>query len=100
MKKSVFYSIMFVTLSFLIGPSIFMSCTDNQRARSFGGTETINLPKGEKLVNATWKGEKGAADLWYLTEPMDSTYIPKTKHFREQSGYGIMQGTVIFVESK
>ena len=31
------------------------SCTENQRARQFGGTITIELPPGEKLVMATWK---------------------------------------------
>jgi hypothetical protein len=28
---------------------------------------TKQLPKGECLVNVTWKGE----DLWYLTKPCD-----------------------------
>lgn len=35
-------------------PTLF-SCTENQRARQFGGTITIELPPGEKLVMATWK---------------------------------------------
>ncbi len=73
-----------------------ISCTENQRARNFGGTETINLPKGEKLVVATWK----ETNLWYLTEPMDSSYVPKIKIFREESSYGMLEGTVTFVESK
>lgn len=79
---------------------MFASCTDNQRARSYGGTETIKLKPGEKLLTATWKGEKGAADLWYLTEPMDSSYIPKTKSFKEHSDFGVLEGTVIFIETK
>lgn len=88
------------TIILVIGVLLLCACNDNQRARSFGGTETINLPKGEKLINATWKGEKGAADLWFLTEPMESTYIPSKKYFRESSGYGVFDGTVIFVESR
>lgn len=82
---------------FVIGVN---SCTENQRARTFGGTATVNLPKGEKLLVATWKGEKGASNLWYLTEPMEDSYAPKTKVFQESSDYGIMEGKVIFIESK
>lgn len=71
-------------------------CTANKRAKSFGGTETVNLPKGQKLLMATWKD----ANLWYLTEPMDSVYVPQTKPFAEHSSMGILEGSIIFVESK
>lgn len=40
------------------------SCTDNQRARQFGGTETVDIPKGRIVVNCTWKRD----DLWLLTK--------------------------------
>ena len=76
-------------------PTLF-SCTENQRARQFGGTLTIELPPGEKLVMATWK----EVDLFYLTEPMDSGYTPKTKIFREDSSWGVMESTVVFKERK
>lgn len=56
----------------------------------------VDLPKGEKLLMATWK----EADLFYLTEPMDSNYVPKTKTFREKSNYGMLETTIIFRESK
>jgi hypothetical protein len=72
------------------------SCTDNTEARRFGGTETINLPPGQKLMTATWK----ELDLWYVTEPMDSAYVPKTKTFHESSNVGFWNGTVVFVESR
>ena len=75
---------------------MLFSCTENQRARQFGGTITIELPPGEKLVMATWK----ETDLFYLTEPMDSNYVPKTKTFREDSSWGVMESTVIFKERK
>ena len=45
---------------------------------------------------ATWK----ETNLFYLTEPMDSNYVPKTKTFREDSGWGVMESTVIFKERK
>lgn len=50
----------------------------------------------KKLVEATWKD----SDLWYLVEPMDSDYVPKTKIFKENSMIGIMEGEVKFIESK
>lgn len=73
------------------------SCTEQSRAKDLGGETTIKLEPGQKLVEATWKGD---GDLWYLTEPMDSDYIPKTKTFKESSSWGIMEGTVTFIETK
>jgi len=99
MKKAILIYLFIAVLGFVLFPAILQGCTDNQRARSFGGTETIDLPKGQRLVNATWKGEKGGADLWYLTEPMPVGYVPQNKTFQEYSNLGIMNGTVIFVES-
>ena len=72
-----------------------ISC-DNVMSRKFGGSTTINLEKGQKLVEATWKENS----LWYLTEPMDSNYVPKTKTFIEDSNFGVLEGTVTFVESR
>ena len=72
------------------------ACTENQRARSFGGTQRIELEPGQRLVNATWKNE----DLWILIEPMPTNYTPQEKSFFENSSFGVMQGKVIFVESK
>lgn len=73
-----------------------ISCTEQSVTRRFGGTIRIDLPKGEKLINATWK----ETDLFYLTEPMDSDYIPKTKTFRESSSFGVFESEVLFIESK
>lgn len=75
---------------------ISVSCTENQLAKEYGGETTIKLPKGKKLIEATWKDN----NLWYLYEDMDSNYIPKTKVFQEESDYGVLNGKVIFVESK
>jgi len=72
------------------------ACTENQRARKFGGTEKITLPKGERLVLATWKGD----NLWYLTEPMPEGYNPQNRTFKEKSNLGAMEGAVIFYETK
>ncbi len=75
---------------------IFISCTENSLSRTFGGTMTINLPKGQKLIMATWK----KTSLFYLTEPMDSIYVPKTKVFQENSNWGVVESKVLFIESR
>ena len=77
------------------------SCTDNHRARNFGGTVTIKVPAGEKLVTARWKGE--AADIWYLTRPMRITDSVET-YYCHQDKVGVLNltgnGQVILKESK
>lgn len=82
-----------VVAGLLIGA---VGCTENSRARSFGGTMSENLPRGQKLVTATWK----ESHLWYLTRPMASNETAVTSTFHEQSSWGMLQGTVIFIESK
>ena len=80
----------------VIGILCLCSC-EQWVTREWGGSTTIKLEPGEKLIEATWKGD---ANLWYLTEPMDSDYVPKTKVFRESSMFGVCQGVVLFVETK
>jgi uncharacterized lipoprotein YehR (DUF1307 family) len=72
------------------------ACTDNQRTKMFGGTMEIEVPKGTKVINATWK----ETELWYLTRPMTSADSAQEVIFREKSGYGVSEGKVIFKESK
>ena len=79
----------------LLGISMLTSC--QLFTRKFGGNTTITLEKGEKLVEATWKD---GGDLWYLVEPMDSDYTPKVKVFKESSVYGVLEGSVTFVENR
>ena len=91
MKKIVL--IAFLAATFICS---FTSCTENKMARKFGGSTTIELPAGEKLIEATWKDD----NLWYLTEPMEPGYKPKTKIFREDSSWGVLKGEVKFVEKR
>lgn len=72
------------------------SCTQNQRAKNYGGIAEIELEKGQKLVDVTWKD----TDIWYLTKPMTSKDSAETYMFQEESTYGLIQGKVIFIESK
>lgn len=63
------------------------SCTDNERARRFGGTEQVELKPNEIVLNVTWKEN----EMWICTK--DTT--TNTVYFREKSSWGVMEGTVI-----
>lgn len=80
-----------IALTFLL-----TSCTENSRAKSWGGTGRVELPKGQKLVGVTWKEN----ELWYLTRPMRDTDIPEFSTFQEESSFGLMEGKVIFQEKR
>lgn len=81
----------------LIAITLLTSCTENSKARMWGGTETIQLEPGKRLVNITWKSsDKTGADLWILTK--QDTTKPSTYMFEEKSSFGIMEGTVIVIE--
>jgi len=71
-------------------------CTENARVKAWGGEGTINLPKGRKLVNVTWK----ETQVWYLTRPMDSSDVAQTYQFHEESSWGMVEGTYNIVETK
>jgi hypothetical protein len=75
---------------------IAMSCRENIRVRTFGGKGEIQLPKGQKLVNATWK----ETNMWILTKPMTKTDTAETYSFAESSSFGVWQGTYLLVEQK
>jgi hypothetical protein len=72
------------------------ACTGNQRAKNFGGTAKLEIPCGQKVINITWKGE----NLWYSTIPMGEDYKPKTHKFKEQSSFGLVEGSYLLIESK
>ena len=63
------------------------SCTDNQIARSFGGTETIKIEPQEKFINITWEQD----NLWVIVQDT----ITGTIYAKEKSSFGVMQGKVI-----
>lgn len=82
----------------VIGIGIFLwNVSSNVRARSFGGTMTIKIPKGQKLINITWK-EAGSA--WYLTRPMRAGEEAEVHTFQEESNFGMLEGTIVVIESK
>lgn len=64
------------------------SCTDNARARRFGGTEEISLKPNEVVLNVTWKENQ----MWICTKDT----VTNVTYFREKSSWGVLEGTVIF----
>jgi hypothetical protein len=75
---------------------LVVSCTENSRVKNWGGKSTLELPKGQKLVNVTWK----ESELWYLTKPMTTSDSAETYYFQEESSWGVVEGTYVIVESK
>lgn len=76
---------------------ISISCTGNTKARLYGDTTNVTLPRGQKLMEVIWDKNNS---LWYLTEPMDSDYSPKTKIFKKISRFGAFEGTIDFIERR
>jgi hypothetical protein len=66
---------------------VMSSCTENVRARHFGGTETLALKPNEKVLNVTWKDN----EMWVCTQDT----ITRVVYFREKSSWGVVEGTVI-----
>jgi hypothetical protein len=78
MKKLIFIAIAALSLA---------SCTDNQRAKHWGGTEEIQLKPNEVVLNVTWK----ESEMWICTKDTVTGVV----YFREKSNWGVMEGTVI-----
>lgn len=72
-------------------------CTKQKMTREFGGDMTIDLDKGKKLEEITWKDEDS---LWILTRPMKDDEEAETHVFEESSAFGILEGSVTIVEHK
>lgn len=83
LKNKIVKKLLFIALfAFMM-----VSCTENQRAKTFGGTTEYQIPNGETFVNATWKDD----DLWIITKDTVTNLI----YMRECSSWGIFNGTVI-----
>jgi hypothetical protein len=73
-----------------------MTCTDQERAKHHGGTATVKLPCGQKILGATWKDD----DLWYLTRPFrPGEPAEKVTFWQRKNLKGITgNGKVVLVE--
>ena len=72
-----------------------IACTENERAKRFGGVMQVSVPCGERVYDVTWK----ETELWYATEPMGEL-SPRTTTFREKSSFGAWEGKIIFKEAR
>ena len=72
------------------------SCTENNRVKNWGGDGTLTLPRGQKLINVTWK----ESQIWYLTRPMTPQDSCQVYTFHESSSWGVMEGTYTIIEVK
>jgi len=83
-------------LAFLLLIAMTVGCTENSRAKSFGGTAKMELPAGQKLVVVTWKDE----DLWVLTRDMRDGETAESYKFQEESSWGVWEGTYLITEKE
>lgn len=88
--KATLFVVFLITIAF----GVISACTANQRAKKFGGTASVELPPGTKLITATWKEEQ----IWYLYSERQPGEIPVKSTFHEQSKFGLVEGKVIFTE--
>lgn len=78
------------------GCALLLGCTEQQRAKQFGGSTSTALPCGHKLEMITWKD----ANLWILTRPMRAGEEPETHTFSESSNLGFAEGKITVTESR
>jgi uncharacterized lipoprotein YehR (DUF1307 family) len=67
------------------------SCSDNARAKTFGGEMTFEVPADKVFVNVTWKGD----ELWVLTKERKNSTNYLTYTFLEDNSSGFFEGTVV-----
>ncbi len=94
MKKG--NGILMMILGLLILILTLISCTENSRAKNWGGDSTQELECGQKLIEVTWK----ESDMWILTRPMREGEVAETYTFHEESSFGVWEGTVTIIECK
>lgn len=100
MKKTKAFTLteLIITLLAVVGLGFGLSSVSGCQniARNWGGSSSVNLPKGRKLITVTWHAD----DLWYLTRHMKATEEPETYNLEESSNFGVLQGVVHINEHK
>ena len=82
-------------ITILVIALMSLSCTEQIQTKTFGGSMTVELPKGKRLVIATWKDN----NLWYLTRDFKEGEEATVFEFTESSSFGQFEGTIIFKET-
>lgn len=69
---------------------------DQKWTKTWGGTMYIDLDKGKRIQNATWKE---GDHLWMFIVPRAEGEAPgPPREFQEYSKYGVLEGKIIFRE--
>ena len=71
-----------------------MKSSGNWVAKRIGGSAHITLPPNHKLVTLTWKQDA----LWVLYRPFREGEKPEYYVYKEDSKFGLIEGTVIIKE--
>lgn len=90
-------SLITIGISVLLGGLLvfaIITFTENVTTRKLGGTMTIQLPAGQRFVNAAWKDADNS--LWVISRP--GTSEPTTYTMTQHSVFGILEGKVIIKE--
>ncbi len=98
MKGTTKAGIAAVVFLLLAAGVMYMFVGSQYITKRIGGTTTIELPAGKKLVPYTVQWEPNGSHIWYLTEDAEPGYQPKAYTFHESSNLGILEGTIIFQE--
>lgn len=92
-------TVIVISLVFLITMiciNCMSSCSDQGRAKNWGGTMDLELEPNDKLIEVTWKGDQ----LWILTKAMKEDDIADEYKFYEKSTLGILEGCINIKEKK
>ena len=65
-------------------------------SRKYGGESTVNLEENRKLMNVTWKNDS----LWILTREMRDDEEAESYIYKEDSNFGILEGSIHIIETK
>jgi len=87
-----------VIFALLICGGLYLFMGSQYITKRIGGSTTIELPEGKKLVPYTVQWEPNGSHIWYLTEDAEPGYTPKAYTFHESSNLGILEGTIVFQE--
>ena len=52
---------------------MILACTENERARDWGGTVDIDVPCDHQVFDVTWKGD----NFWYATQDPPKDWTPR-----------------------
>jgi len=58
------------------------------------GTQRIEIPCGEEVLNTLWEGEQ----LWYVVHPAGTDWQPEWRRFTEYSSHGFIERQVFLIE--